>query len=97
MASGHVNRANRPNTWLHRPSCKREENPCQPGAVHTCQPGAVHTWHIPVLSAAAWNGSLGRTAEVGRGLTAAELVGAPSARQLIVMGPIWRRFVNFSH
>src|SRR5262249_17722757 len=38
MASGHVNRASRPNTWLHRPSCKREENPCQRGA--------VHTWHI---------------------------------------------------
>jgi hypothetical protein len=39
MASGHVNRANRPNTWLHRPSCKREEKPCQLGA--------VHTWHDP--------------------------------------------------
>jgi hypothetical protein len=38
MASGHVNRANRPNTWLHRPSCKREESPCQQGA--------VHTWHF---------------------------------------------------
>ena len=38
MASGHVNRARRPNTWLHRPSCKREENPCQRGA--------VHTWHF---------------------------------------------------
>ena len=24
MASGHVNRANRPNTWLHRPSLRRE-------------------------------------------------------------------------
>jgi hypothetical protein len=35
MASGHVNRTNRPNTWLHRPACKREENPCQLGAVHT--------------------------------------------------------------
>ena len=32
-----VCRANRPNTWLHRPACKREENPCQLGA--------VHTWH----------------------------------------------------
>ena len=21
MASGHVNRTNRPNTWLHRPAC----------------------------------------------------------------------------
>src|SRR5438094_7559055 len=33
-----VCRANRPNTWLHRPACKHEENPCQLGA--------VHTWHI---------------------------------------------------
>ena len=38
MASGHVNRANRPNTWLHRPATRREESPCQLGA--------VHTWHI---------------------------------------------------
>ena len=45
MASGHVNRINRPNTWLHRPSLRREDFSCQPGAVHTCQPGAVHTWH----------------------------------------------------
>ena len=37
MASGHVNRTNRPNTWLHRPSLRREDFPCQPGA--------VHTWH----------------------------------------------------
>jgi hypothetical protein len=37
MASGHVNRANRPNTWLHRPSLRRE--------VFPCQLGAVHTWH----------------------------------------------------
>src|SRR5215813_8013850 len=37
MASGHMNRANRPNTWPHRPACKREEKPCQLGA--------VHTWH----------------------------------------------------
>jgi hypothetical protein len=35
MASGHVNRTNRPNTWLHRPTLRREEIPCQPGAVHT--------------------------------------------------------------
>src|SRR5271156_1989400 len=38
MASGHMNRANRPNTWLHRPTLQREESPCQLGA--------VHTWHI---------------------------------------------------
>jgi hypothetical protein len=24
MASGHANRANRPNTWLHRPAKRRE-------------------------------------------------------------------------
>src|SRR5262245_36970246 len=42
MASGLVCRANRPNTWLHRPACKREEKPCQLGA--------VHTWHDAVVS-----------------------------------------------
>jgi len=52
MASGHVNRTNRPNTWLHRPSLdvntwlhrpslRREDSPCQPGA--------VHTWHLSDL------------------------------------------------
>src|SRR6516165_9008035 len=35
MASGHVNRANRPNTWLLRPSLQSEASSCQPGAVHT--------------------------------------------------------------
>jgi len=35
MASGHVNRTQRPNTWLHRPSLRRENSPCQLGAVHT--------------------------------------------------------------
>ena len=35
MASGHVNRIQRPNTWLHRPSLRREDSPCQLGAVHT--------------------------------------------------------------
>ena len=43
MASGHVNRTNRPNTWLHRPACKREEKPCQLGAVHTWHFSAVPT------------------------------------------------------
>ena len=37
MASGHVNRIKRPNTWPHRPTLLREESPCQSGA--------VHTWH----------------------------------------------------
>jgi hypothetical protein len=47
MASGHVNRTYRPNTWPHRPTLRREDSSCQPGAVHT---GAVHTWHEPDLS-----------------------------------------------
>jgi len=38
MASGHVSRTNRPNTWLHRPSLRRE--------VFPCQLGAVDTWHL---------------------------------------------------
>jgi hypothetical protein len=38
MASGLARRANRPNTWLHRPSLRRE--------VFPCQLGAVHTWHF---------------------------------------------------
>jgi hypothetical protein len=38
MASGHVNRTNRPNTWPHRPAKRREDFPCQLGA--------VHTWHF---------------------------------------------------
>ena len=37
MASGHVNRTNRPNTWLHRPAKRRDDFPCQLGAVHTWQ------------------------------------------------------------
>jgi hypothetical protein len=32
MASGHVNRVNRPNTWPHRPSCKREKKPLPMGS-----------------------------------------------------------------
>jgi len=35
MASCHVNRANRPNTWPLRPTPQSEDSPCQPGAVHT--------------------------------------------------------------
>ena len=35
MASGHVYRANRPNTWLLRPTLQSEDSPCQHGAVHT--------------------------------------------------------------
>jgi len=41
MASGHVNRTQRPNTWLHRPTLRREDSPCQLGAVHTWPEAAV--------------------------------------------------------
>jgi hypothetical protein len=30
MASGHVNRINRPNTWLHRPAKRRDDFPANP-------------------------------------------------------------------
>ena len=39
MASGHVNRIKRPNTWLHRPMLQNREE-------SSCQTGAVHTWHL---------------------------------------------------
>jgi hypothetical protein len=47
MASGHVNRTYRPNTWQHRPSLRREDS--------SCQPGAVHTWHKADVAAAVVN------------------------------------------
>ena len=39
MASGHMNRIKRPNTWLQRPMLQNREE-------SSCQTGAVHTWHI---------------------------------------------------
>src|SRR6266850_5839265 len=42
MASGHVNRIKRPNTWLHRPMLQNREE-------SSCQTGAVHTWHFSDL------------------------------------------------
>jgi hypothetical protein len=39
MASGHVSRIKRPNTWLHRPMLQNREK-------SSCQTGAVHTWQI---------------------------------------------------
>jgi hypothetical protein len=46
MASGHVNRTNRPNTWLHRPTCKREEKAfiflSAFGAKRICRDGGQH-------------------------------------------------------
>jgi hypothetical protein len=58
MASGHVNRANRPNTWLHRPSLRREDS--------TCQPGAVHTWHIASVRPPQQLGAIGGIADMPR-------------------------------
>ena len=59
MASGHVNRTNRPNTWLHRPSLLREDS--------SCQLGAVHTWHkadmVTALSDVRFWGQSGRGPE----------------------------------
>ena len=49
MASGHVNRTQRPNTWLHRPTLRREDSPCQLGA--------VHTWPLSTFAAAHQFGS----------------------------------------
>jgi hypothetical protein len=46
MASGHVNRIKRPNTWLHRPMLQKREK-------SSCQLGAVHTWHIASFRCAA--------------------------------------------
>jgi len=43
MASGHVNRIKRPNTWLHRPMLQNREE-------SSCQTGAVHTWHFSDLA-----------------------------------------------
>jgi hypothetical protein len=39
MASGHVNRIERPSTWLHRPMLRNVKKGSR-------QPGAVHTWHF---------------------------------------------------
>ena len=48
MASGHVNRIKRPNTWLHRPMLQNREE-------SSCQTGAVHTWHKADVPTAAKN------------------------------------------
>src|SRR5215472_3204499 len=95
MASGHINRANRPNTWLHRPACRREEKPCQLGA--------VHTWHKadksrrlaiwPLLGAERTSGKPVRTAD----RKALELFAArDNLRWQRQLGPLWNfRAVGF--
>ena len=50
MASGHVNRTQRPNTWLHRPTLRRDNSPCQLGAVHTWPIAAVAAVQLYVRS-----------------------------------------------
>ena len=59
MASGHVNRTQRPNTWLHRPTLRREDSPCQLGA--------VHTW--PLNDKAPFSGRPSLTGHCGHGWT----------------------------
>jgi hypothetical protein len=62
MASGHVYRANRPNTWLHRPmlhSCKPLANP-EPS---THGPSRQFTQRIN-------SGTIGGTADMPRSLVA---------------------------
>jgi hypothetical protein len=47
MASGHVNRIKRPNTWLHRPMLQNVKKalanpePSTHGTFETCRPGAT--------------------------------------------------------
>jgi hypothetical protein len=48
MASGHVNRIKRPDTWLHRPMLQNREK-------SSCQTGAVHTWHFSDMPTDAGN------------------------------------------
>ena len=62
MASGHVNRANRPNTWLHRPATRREDSPCQLGA--------VHTWHFASVRCDANSVAIEGIADIRRSLAA---------------------------
>jgi hypothetical protein len=50
MASGHASRINRPNTWLLRPNLRREESPCQHGAVHTWHSFTVGSGRLVRLS-----------------------------------------------
>ena len=57
MASGHVNRIRRPNTWLHRPMLQNvKKSSCQPGGLSNgsrCLEDAVRpTIAIPVAKTA---------------------------------------------
>ena len=58
MASGHVNRANRPNTWLHRPATRREILLANP------EP-STHGTFLPSQSIG-WTSVMGRTTDLAR-------------------------------
>jgi hypothetical protein len=81
MASGPVRRANRPNTWLRRPAMRREDFPCQLGA--------VHTWHIRDITRSRmdfrFRGKSGRAADITRNMGS-----APPARLWRVPRPVPR-------
>jgi hypothetical protein len=51
MASGHANRTNRPNTWPHRPSLRREESPCpirsRPHMAQSVSAAVSELWLLP--------------------------------------------------
>jgi hypothetical protein len=69
MASGHVNRANRPNTWLHRPRLRREDSPCQLGAVSSISssPDTGDRPKLPVIAPQKLRGMLiSRRGNVGK-------------------------------
>ena len=60
MASGHANRAHRPNTWLHRPATRREillANP-EPSTHGTTRTSA----HVRYLAAFRWRPDIERSA-----------------------------------
>jgi hypothetical protein len=76
MASGHVNRIKRPNTWLHRPMLQNREE-------SSCQTGAVHTWHFSDVP--------GRPDDVrSRGKTGSGLPTAKMTRLTPMYGPAVR-------
>ena len=83
----------RPNTWLHRPSLRREDSPCQLGAVHTW-PNATNFSSGPDVSF--WGeAEVGRAAEFAgsvendlgcvktlRGITAPGILGSTVTRRV---------------
>ena len=61
MASGHMNRIIRPNTWLQRPMLQNREET-------SCQTGAVHTWHFPDSRDVRAGSGMRTKADIGRPL-----------------------------